>query len=122
MFIKINDQNKVIFKSTLKRELNEIDSFLVKEIPLVEVGKQLCFNPETREFYQEDIPNLAEYNEKQKLQDEAKAIEKEENAFLAEALKIMVEEHSSNTDKWKSWARNYEEKKNAWRAKYGRGI
>ena len=112
MFIKINKDNKIIFRCNINKQPNEQDTFLVDSVPQAEAGKILCFNPETREFYQEDIPDYVEQQEKAMIQKEFEELEKEDVSILMDGLRILLEEHKSDREDWQAWLKNYHTKKN----------
>lgn len=112
MYIKINKDNKVTFCSTANLTANNEDIFLVDSIPPRERGRHLCFNPETREFYQKEIEGFVEEQNQFEIQKELNSLEEEEKAALFEAMKIIVENYQSDRPEWQEWSRKRSERKN----------
>lgn len=83
MYIKINEQNRVIMQITDKfaesMAPDNITSFTVKDIPVNIPGTILCFNPALRAFYNEKVEITEEQKEKAKAR--ATAIKEKEAAL-----------------------------------------
>ena len=86
MIIGINSNQEVVFSAdgAIQGEADNKSTFHVDSKPEVEVGKVLCFNPETKTFYHKDRPPVDEESvkERQAKLAERRAAEQKKNAAL----------------------------------------
>lgn len=105
MFIRINNNNRVtacIYKPTKNFEVDGVTTFEVESVPDREENTTLHFNPETKEFYTQEVDTAIV--DERKARAEAQAKKAEAMKWLTDndwkVNKRMLGEWAENDERW----------------------